>query len=153
MFGRSLAETMAVEVRLGGTYIPVLVHRCSNYIRDHGRYCIYKCNDSTHALPLHVHTHILICTPKHEAHNCACPSIHTQTSTGKHTYIHLVIQHKQLCNFPASKYSVPHKGSLVYNYFRCYFHHTGLMETGIFRLPGQSSRVQALKEIYDQGVS
>ena len=29
----------------------------------------------------------------------------------------------------------------------------GLMETGIFRLPGQSSRVQALKELYDEGIT
>lgn len=27
----------------------------------------------------------------------------------------------------------------------------GLKEVGIFRLPGQSRRVQALKELYDQG--
>lgn len=36
MFGRSLEETMAVEARLGGTFIPVLVHRCANFIREHG---------------------------------------------------------------------------------------------------------------------
>ena len=28
----------------------------------------------------------------------------------------------------------------------------GLEETGIFRLPGQTSRVQALKDQYDQGI-
>ncbi len=30
---------------------------------------------------------------------------------------------------------------------------TGSEETGIFRLPGQTSRVQALKEQYDQGTN
>eukprot|EP00731_Ephydatia_muelleri_P026688 Em0018g788a len=62
MFGRSLEETLQVEARLGGSYIPVFVHRCALFIREHG-----------------------------------------------------------------------------------------LKEVGIFRLPGQSSRVQALKELYDQG--
>ena len=32
---------------------------------------------------------------------------------------------------------------------QCVF--AGLKEVGIFRLPGQSRRVQALKELYDQG--
>ena len=36
MFGRSLKETMKVEARLGGTYIPVLLHRCVRFIREHG---------------------------------------------------------------------------------------------------------------------
>ena len=36
MFGRSLEETMAVEARLGGTYVPVLVHRCVKFIQEHG---------------------------------------------------------------------------------------------------------------------
>ena len=36
MFGRSLEETMQVEARLGGTYVPVLLHRCINFIREHG---------------------------------------------------------------------------------------------------------------------
>ena len=36
MFGRSLKETMLVEARLGGTYIPVLIHRCVKFIREHG---------------------------------------------------------------------------------------------------------------------
>lgn len=62
MFGRSLEETLQVEARLGGSYIPVFVHRCASFIREHG-----------------------------------------------------------------------------------------LREVGIFRLPGQSSRIQALKELYDQG--
>ena len=31
--------------------------------------------------------------------------------------------------------------------------HAGINETGIFRLPGQSSRVQALKDTYDCGKS
>lgn len=36
MFGRSLEETMEVEARLGGTYVPVLLHRCVKFIREHG---------------------------------------------------------------------------------------------------------------------
>ena len=36
MFGRSLEETLRVEVRLGGSFVPVLVHRCVKYIREHG---------------------------------------------------------------------------------------------------------------------
>ena len=36
MFGRSLEETMKVEARLGGTYIPVLLHRCVKFIQEHG---------------------------------------------------------------------------------------------------------------------
>ncbi len=38
MFGRSLEETMQVEARLGGTYVPVLIHRCVKFIREHGMY-------------------------------------------------------------------------------------------------------------------
>lgn len=62
MFGRSLDETMQVEARLGGAYVPVLLHRCVKFIKEHG-----------------------------------------------------------------------------------------IREVGIFRLPGQASRIQALKETYDQG--
>ncbi|XP_019849875.1 PREDICTED: rho GTPase-activating protein 24-like [Amphimedon queenslandica] len=62
MFGRKLEETMTVEARLGGEYVPILVHRCAKFILEHG-----------------------------------------------------------------------------------------INETGIFRLPGQSSRVQALKDTYDCG--
>lgn len=36
MFGRSLEETMQVEARLGGTFIPVLIHRCVRFIRENG---------------------------------------------------------------------------------------------------------------------
>lgn len=36
MFGRSLEETMAVETRLGGGYIPILLHRCITFLRQHG---------------------------------------------------------------------------------------------------------------------
>jgi hypothetical protein len=62
MFGRSLEETMAVETRLGGSYVPIFLHRCVTFLREHA-----------------------------------------------------------------------------------------LHEVGIFRLPGQASRVQDLKELYDQG--
>ena len=37
MFGRSLEETLQVEARLGGGFVPVLIHRCVKYIREHGR--------------------------------------------------------------------------------------------------------------------
>ena len=37
MFGRSLEETLQVEARLGGSYIPVFVHRCASFIREHGK--------------------------------------------------------------------------------------------------------------------
>ena len=36
MFGRSLEETMAVETRLGGGYIPILLHRCVSFLRLQG---------------------------------------------------------------------------------------------------------------------
>ena len=36
MFGRSLDETMQVEARLGGAYVPVLLHRCVKFIKEHG---------------------------------------------------------------------------------------------------------------------
>ncbi len=36
MFGRSLSETMQVEARLGGQFVPILLHRCVNFLRDHG---------------------------------------------------------------------------------------------------------------------
>ena len=36
MFGRSLEETLQVEARLGGSFVPVLIHRCVKFIRDHG---------------------------------------------------------------------------------------------------------------------
>jgi len=36
MFGRSLDETMQVEARLGGNYVPVLLHRCIKFVRDYG---------------------------------------------------------------------------------------------------------------------
>lgn len=38
MFGRTLEETMEVEARLGGTYVPVLMHRCVKFIQEHGEY-------------------------------------------------------------------------------------------------------------------
>ena len=36
MFGRSLEETMAVETRLGGGYVPIFLHRCVTFLREHG---------------------------------------------------------------------------------------------------------------------
>lgn len=36
MFGRGLEDTMRVEARLGGAYIPILVHRCVKFIIEHG---------------------------------------------------------------------------------------------------------------------
>ena len=36
MFGRSLEETLQVEARLGGSFVPVLVHRCVKFVREHG---------------------------------------------------------------------------------------------------------------------
>ena len=37
MFGRKLEETMTVEARLGGEYVPILVHRCAKFILEHGK--------------------------------------------------------------------------------------------------------------------
>ena len=37
MFGRGLEDTMRVEARLGGAYIPILVHRCVKFIIEHGK--------------------------------------------------------------------------------------------------------------------
>ena len=51
MFGRSLQETMEVEARLGGTYVPVLVHRCVKFIEEHG-VCVCVC----------VHAHVAAAT-------------------------------------------------------------------------------------------
>ena len=36
MFGRSLEETLEVESRLGGGYIPILLHRCLSFLHQHG---------------------------------------------------------------------------------------------------------------------
>ena len=37
MFGRSLAETMQVEARLGGTFVPILLYRCIKFLREYGK--------------------------------------------------------------------------------------------------------------------
>ena len=37
MFGRNIADTMAIETRLGGRYIPLMVHKCTQFIRKHGK--------------------------------------------------------------------------------------------------------------------
>lgn len=42
MFGRSLQETMAVETRLGGGYIPIFLHRCVSFLREHGQFIIFQ---------------------------------------------------------------------------------------------------------------
>lgn len=44
MFGRSLEETMTVEARLGGEYVPILVHRCAKFILEHGEVCVIIVN-------------------------------------------------------------------------------------------------------------
>ena len=41
MFGRSLEETMAVETRLGGGYIPIFLHRCVAFLKDHGMQALF----------------------------------------------------------------------------------------------------------------
>lgn len=41
MFGRKLEETMVVEARLGGEYVPILVHRCAKFILEHGKVQIF----------------------------------------------------------------------------------------------------------------
>ena len=46
MFGRSLDETMQVEARLGGNYVPVLLHRCIKFVRDYGmKWARSDCNN------------------------------------------------------------------------------------------------------------
>ena len=42
MFCRPLDDTMAVECRLGGRYVPLLIHKCAEFIRKHGR-CVRVC--------------------------------------------------------------------------------------------------------------
>ena len=37
MFGRSLAETVKFEARRGGGYVPLVVHKCVDFIRAHGK--------------------------------------------------------------------------------------------------------------------
>lgn len=37
MFGRSLAETVKFETRRGGGYVPLIVHKCVDFIRAHGK--------------------------------------------------------------------------------------------------------------------
>lgn len=36
MFGRPLEDTMALESRLGGRYVPLMVHKCVEFVRKHG---------------------------------------------------------------------------------------------------------------------
>ena len=36
MFGRGLEETMAVEARLGGGFVPIFLYRCVTFLRQHG---------------------------------------------------------------------------------------------------------------------
>ena len=43
MFGRSLQETMQVETRLGGGYVPILLHRCARFIHEEG-VCVCVCD-------------------------------------------------------------------------------------------------------------
>lgn len=37
MFGRSLAETVKSEMRRGGGYVPLIVHKCVDFIRTNGK--------------------------------------------------------------------------------------------------------------------
>ena len=54
MFGRSLEETMAVEMRLGGGYIPMFLHRCVAFLREHGgpHSLLYNYQHSVHTSSL-----------------------------------------------------------------------------------------------------
>ena len=37
MFGRSVKETVELEKKLGGGgYVPFIVHRCCDYVKEHG---------------------------------------------------------------------------------------------------------------------
>ena len=47
MFGRRLEETLQVEARLGGSFVPVLVHRCVKFIREHGEFWGITCTHSS----------------------------------------------------------------------------------------------------------
>jgi hypothetical protein len=68
MFGRDLKETMKVEARLGGTYIPIFVHRCCKFILENG------------ISSIHPFVHLSICQSIH-------PSIHTFTHPSIHPSI------------------------------------------------------------------
>lgn len=37
MFGRSLAETVKFETRRGGGYVPLIVYKCVDFIKAHGK--------------------------------------------------------------------------------------------------------------------
>ena len=43
MFGRALDEMMALECRLGGRYVPIMVHKCAQFIREHGVCALVVC--------------------------------------------------------------------------------------------------------------
>ena len=42
MFGRSLAETVKAEMRRGGGYVPLIVHKCVDFIKANGKSTVYK---------------------------------------------------------------------------------------------------------------
>ena len=38
MFGRALAETVKFESRMGGGFVPIVVEKCVNFIRENGEF-------------------------------------------------------------------------------------------------------------------
>ena len=117
MFGRSLEETMQVEARLGGTFIPVLIHRCVRFIRENGRGCILR-----------------------SCWACTC-AIHVATlyeANGRFF----------IANFFIEIYGLGNETIYMLSFFLIL---VGLNEIGIFRLPGQASRIHQLQDLYNQG--
>ena len=63
MFGRGLEETMEVETRLGGGYIPILLHRCVSFLRQQGA-------SPLHSLCRHLSLSLCVCVCRSAGSGC-----------------------------------------------------------------------------------
>ena len=82
MFGRSVHETVELEKKFGGGgYIPFLMHRCCDYVKQNGThiyvcwYCTMLCIGMCVCVCVYVCVYVCVCTYIVCVYVCVCTYI------------------------------------------------------------------------------
>ena len=143
MFGRALAETVKFESRMGGGFVPIVVEKCVNFIRENGEFLSHGVRHLVNIVQIQ---HCCGCC-------CCCSKLGTQY-TFSCCFQFLVLIIVELV--PSSCEVFIHSFCVcvcvcVFIYLSYSFHVAGLKEEGLFRLPGQVKDIAELKEAFNRG--
>ena len=134
MFGRALAETVKFESRMGGGFVPIVVEKCVNFIRENGEFLSHGVRHLVNIVQIQ---HCCGCC-------CCCSKLGTQyTFSCCFQFLVLIIVELVIHSFIHFV--------CVFIYLSYSFHVAGLKEEGLFRLPGQVKDIAELKEAFNRG--